>query len=103
MQENKEILALLRLIDDPDADVYETVSNKIVSFGKEIIPNLENYWETAVDTDLQEKIEMLIHRLHFTDLKHEFSQWASGPGDILAGAMLVSKYAYPAMDPSFIF
>ena len=103
MQENKEIQALLKLIDDPDADVYETVSNKIFSFGKDIIPNLEHFWESAADPDLQDKIEMLIHRLHFTDLKNEFTQWATGPGDILAGAMLVSKYAYPEMDPSFIF
>ncbi|MEJ7610453.1 MAG: transglutaminase family protein [Ferruginibacter sp.] len=103
MQENKEIQALLKLIEDPDRDVYETVSNKIVSFGKAIIPNLEHYWETASNSDLQEKIEMLIHRLHFTDLQNEFTQWARGNADILAGTMLVSKYAYPDMDPSFIF
>ena len=103
MQENKEIQALLKLIDDPDETVYETVSNRIISFGKAIIPNLEHYWENVANTELQEKIEMLIHRLHFTDLKEEFSKWAAGPGDILAGSMLVSKYAYPDMDPSMIF
>ena len=103
MKDNKEIQALLKLIDDPDRDVYETVSNKIISFGKEIIPNLEHYWETAAATELQEKIEMLIHRLHFTDLKNEFTEWSAGTADILAGAMLVSKYAYPEMDPSVIF
>ena len=103
MKDNKEIQALLMLIDDPDMDVYETVSNKIISFGKEIIPNLEHYWETAVNTELQEKIEMLIHRLHFTDLKNEFTEWSAGTADILSGAMLVSKYAYPEMDPSVIF
>ena len=103
MQDNKEIQALLKLIDDPDETVYETVSNKIISFGKDIIPNLESYWENVANTDLQEKIEMLIHRLHFTDLREEFAKWAAGPGDILAGSMLVSKYAYPEMDPSMIF
>ncbi len=103
MQENKEIQALLKLIEDPDQDVYETVSNKIISFGKAIIPNLENYWETVANTELQEKIEMLIHRLHFTDLKNEFTQWSTGAADILAGAMLISKYAYPDMDVSQVF
>ncbi len=103
MKDNKEIQALLMLIDDPDRDVYETVSNKIISFGKEIIPNLEHYWENAANTELQEKIEMLIHRLHFTDLKNEFTEWSAGTADILSGAMLVSKYAYPEMDPTVIF
>ena len=103
MQENKEIQALLKLIDDPDREVSETVTNRIISFGKAIIPNLEHYWETVANTELQEKIEMLIHRLHFTDLKSEFTAWASGEADILAGALLVSKYCYPDMDASVAF
>lgn len=104
MQENKEIQALLKLIEDPDREVYETVSNKIISLGKDIIPNLENYWETVTGTELQEKIEMLIHRLHFTDLKNEFTAWANNSdADLMAGAMLISKYAYPDMDITFIF
>ena len=45
MKENKEISALLHLIDDPDEFVYNAVSDKIISFGKEIIPNLEHLWE----------------------------------------------------------
>ena len=45
--ENNEIKALLHLIDDPDEDVYNTVSEKIVTFGKGIIPNLEHLWDTA--------------------------------------------------------
>ena len=49
MEENREITALLHLIDDPDEDVYSTVSDKIISFGKEIIPNLENLWENKMD------------------------------------------------------
>ena len=64
MQENKEIKALLKLIDDPDEVVYETVSSKIISFGKEIIPNLENYWNTIANVELQEKVELLISKIH---------------------------------------
>ncbi|MEI9933362.1 MAG: hypothetical protein WDM71_00550 [Ferruginibacter sp.] len=44
MVENKEITALFHLIDDPDQEVYNTISDKIISFGKGIIPNLENLW-----------------------------------------------------------
>jgi regulator of sirC expression with transglutaminase-like and TPR domain len=103
MQENKEIQALLSLIDDPDELVYETVSNKIISFGKDIIPNLENYWETIANAELQEKIELLIHQLQFDDIKKEFVKWNNTSPDLLAGTMLVSKYVYPAMDTTIIF
>jgi len=98
--ENKEITALLHLIDDPDEDVYNTVSDKIISLGKEIIPNLENLWETVSNEDTQERIELLIHRLHLRDLTAEFEEWKNGDANLLQGAILVSKYHYPDMQPA---
>ena len=103
MQENKEIQALLKLIDDPDEIVYETVSNKIISFGKDIIPNLESYGETIANTELQARIDSLIKRLHFEDVKEDFSTWSSGSADLLAGCLLLSKYVHPSMDATVIF
>lgn len=100
MIENKEITALLQLIDDPDEDVYNTVSDKIISLGKEIIPNLEHLWETINNEDTQERIELLIHRLHLRDLTAEFVEWKNGDANLLQGAMLVSKYHYPDMQPA---
>lgn len=98
MTENREIQALLKLIDDPDNEVYDSVSNKIISFGKEIIPALENFWENVSDNETQERIEMLIHRLHLEDLTADFIKWKNDTTDILSGALLVAKYAYPDMD-----
>ena len=103
MQENKEIQALLKLIDDPDEIVYETVSNKILTFGKDIIPNLENYGENTANTELNERIEALIKRLHFEDIKEDFSKWSAGSADLLAGCLLLSKYVHPSMDSTVIF
>ena len=100
MIENKEITALLQLIDDPDEDVYNTVSDKIISLGKDIIPNLENLWETISNEDTQERIELLIHRLHLRDLTAEFVEWKNGDANLLDGAILVSKYHYPDMQPA---
>ncbi|HPH86319.1 MAG TPA: transglutaminase-like domain-containing protein [Ferruginibacter sp.] len=102
MKENKEITALLNLIDDPDEDVYNTVSDKIISFGKDIIPNLENLWESISNEDTQERIELLIHRLHFRDLTDEFVAWKDGEADLLTGAIIVAKYHYPDLQPTVI-
>lgn len=96
MEQTKEITALLTLLDDPDEDVFGAVSEKIVEFGRTIIPNLENLWENTVSEDVQERIELLIHRLHFTDLKEDFRQWSlSGHHDLLVGALLAAKFQYP--------
>jgi regulator of sirC expression with transglutaminase-like and TPR domain len=93
--ENKEINALLHLIDDPDEDVYSTVSERILSFGKEIIPSLENFCENIHNEETQERIEQLIHRVHFRDLTTDFTNWNNNDTDLLEGALLVAKYSYP--------
>jgi regulator of sirC expression with transglutaminase-like and TPR domain len=101
MEETKEISALFNLIDDPDEEVFGAVSLKIVGFGKTIIPNLEHLWETTPDEQIQERIELLIHRLHYTDLSEDFRQWnISGHHDLLVGSLLVSKFQYPDLTTS---
>src|SRR5688500_13730418 len=96
METNKEIAALLTLIDDPDQDVFEAVSEKIVDYGKPIIANLEHLWETTPEEHTQERIELLIHRLHYRDLAEDFRQWnISGHHDLMLGALLVAKFQYP--------
>ncbi len=98
MQENKEISALFQLIDDPDDEVFSSVSERIVSLGRAIIPNLENLWETTPDENVQERIEMLIHKLHFRDLIIDFTTWKDGPCELLQGALLAARYRYPEMN-----
>lgn len=98
MEETKEISALFTLIDDPDEEVFGAVSDKIVGLGRTIIPNLEHLWETTPDQGIQERIELLIHRLHYTDLTEDFRQWnLSGHHDLLLGALLVSKFQFPEL------
>ncbi|MEP6514135.1 MAG: transglutaminase family protein, partial [Parafilimonas sp.] len=98
MNENKEITALFTLIDDPDAEVFNTVSDKIVGYGKGIIPNLENLWENTISEQVQERIEMLIHRLHFYDLITDFTEWRNTAyQDLLFGALLVARFQYPEL------
>lgn len=99
MEQTKEIAALLHLIDDPDDEVYSQVSEKIISLGKEIIPNLEHLWETTADEYMQERIEMLIHSLHFRDLQMDLKAWANDKEhDLFTGALLISRYQYPDLN-----
>src|ERR1043165_9539053 len=98
MEESKEISALFHLIDDPDEEVFDAVSKKIVDYGKPIFPNLEHLWETTPSEETQVRIELLIHRLHFRDLSEDFHQWSvSGHHDLMLGALLVCKFLYPEL------
>ncbi|MEJ7588090.1 MAG: transglutaminase family protein [Ferruginibacter sp.] len=97
MKENREIAALFHLIDDPDEEVYHSVSSRIISFGNEIIPNLENLWETTPNEGVQDRIETIIHKLQFRALTEDFTSWKNQDCDLLTGALLVAKYCYPEM------
>ena len=97
MVENKEISALFHLLDDPDEAVYSTISNKIISYGTGIIPNLENLWETTPDLSVQKRIESIIHGVQFRELKEQFIAWKEGSMDLLSGALLVDRFLLPDM------
>jgi regulator of sirC expression with transglutaminase-like and TPR domain len=98
MQENREISALFNLIDDPDEEVFSKVSERIIHYGRGIIPNLENLWENTTHNDVQERIEMLIHRLHYSDLVNDLTEWRdSAYHDLLFGSLLVAKFQYPEL------
>lgn len=104
MEENREISALFHLIDDPDEEVFGVVSNRIIDYGKGIIPNLESLWENTVSEGIQERIELLIHRLHYRDLTEELIKWNNNiHQDLLAGALIVARFQYPDMATSQVF
>jgi hypothetical protein len=93
----KEINALLTLLDDTDKEVLVHVEEKLLSYGESVIPSLEDFWEQSLDNVLQERIEMIIHRIHFSKLAQEITNWNNGESDLLYGAFLVAKYQYPEL------
>lgn len=99
MEVNKEITALLHLIDDPDEEVFSTVSERIINIGKSIIPNLEHLWETSPEERVQERIENLIHKLHFQELEEDMLEWKNSDiRSLIDGALLVSRFEYPDLN-----
>lgn len=96
----KEIEALISLIEDPDEEVYNHVREKIVAYGEEIIPRLENYWEiNSFGHEFQQRIEDIIHEIQFDTVYKSLENWSRGGGeDLFEGALLVARYQYPDLD-----
>lgn len=96
---NKELSALINLLDEPDEKVYSHIRNKIFSFGTEAIHILEKAWENSFDRLVQERIENIIREMQQDNLQFEFTNWVNfGSSDLLKGFMLVSKTQYPELD-----
>ncbi|HCR53328.1 MAG TPA: hypothetical protein DIW27_02835 [Cytophagales bacterium] len=97
--EEKELKALVSLLDDEDIQIVTHVEEKILSIGVSIIPLLELEWENSFNPKAQERIEELIHILQFELVKKRLKEWyASSDRDLLTGMWIVSTYQYPDTD-----
>jgi len=97
--DKQELNALLSLLDDPDTDVFLQVREKLLSLGEKAIPALENVWEQSFDTNIQTKIEGIIHNIQFNTTAQLLKEWASTPEqNLLTGALLIAKYQYPDLN-----
>ncbi len=95
----KEMNALIRLLDDSDNEIFSLVRERLVSLGKPAIPFLENTWGRSFDAMLQGRIETIIHQIQFHSLQEELAAWKrEGTHDLLKGALLIAKYQYPDLD-----
>jgi regulator of sirC expression with transglutaminase-like and TPR domain len=99
MIDPKEISSLIKLLDDPDREVFEHIHDKILSFGEEVIQYLELAWEQAFDAIQQERIANLVHEIQFRIVKDELKLWYHGGAfDLLQGVLTINKYQYPDLD-----
>ena len=92
----KEIKAIISLLDDEDNEVISNVEEKLLSYGGQVIPILENEWEKNFSPIIQRRIEEIVHTLQFDQLKERLHQWSgSKDKELLKGMWLIATYQYP--------
>jgi hypothetical protein len=75
MMANSELSALLNLIEDPDEDVFNSITERFVGMGKEIIPILEEHQHGTHDEELIKKINYIIDLVSLSVLTNELMEW----------------------------
>lgn len=91
--------ALVSLLDDSDLEVKNHVRDRISSLGAEIIPFLEQKWETSFNPEVQKEIEELVHDLQFSLVKARFAEWRDTEDrDLLTGLWILNTYQYPDLE-----
>lgn len=94
-----ELAALISLLDDTDSEVFEHVSEKLIGLGPDIIPQLEERWESDLDPLLQGRIESLVHKIQYEDVRGNLRYWVKeDTEDLLEAALILARYAYPTKD-----
>ncbi|MEA3477192.1 MAG: transglutaminase-like domain-containing protein [Bacteroidota bacterium] len=96
---DKELEALISMLDEPDSEMFGQIRGKIFSYGPDAIPTLEDAWENAFDDLIQQRIENIIHHIQLDDLYSELHNWSRfGYADLLRGYMLLTRFQYPDLD-----
>ena len=99
MENSIEISALVKLLDDPDPEVFQHIEKRLLEHGSSVIHFLETEWEKSLDTLLQERIENIVHQIQFSSVKEDLNLWyQSGAFDLLQGALVINRYQYPDLD-----
>ncbi len=99
MIDEKEIKYLIKLLDDPDPQIFEHIEGKLLSYGNDILHHLEDAWASSFDPLLQERIENITHKIQYQNVREDLSLWyQSGGFDLLRGFLIVNKYQYPDLD-----
>ena len=101
--EEKEIEALIRLLDDPDAEIFEHVEEILFSLGHQVIEPLEIASESSPNKTFKGRAEQLVHKIQFTTLLKQIEIWKhSASFDLLRGLLLINHYAFPDLEDQLV-
>ena len=103
MNEN-EIKALIFLLDDPDREIFQEIEYKLITCGPEVIPLLEHSWESSFDPLSQSRIENIIHRIQYDQVKNDLQLWKlNNSEDLLEGLLIINRYQYPNLHEEQVY
>lgn len=103
MDKVEKISALINLLDDPDQNVFNQVSQELYDLGNLVVPALEDAWENSFNALLQSRIEGVIHQIQFQSVFKSLQQWKKTPEkNLLEAAITIANYQYSDLDKNFI-
>jgi regulator of sirC expression with transglutaminase-like and TPR domain len=99
-----EVNALIRLVEDPDPQVYLQVKDKLVSYGSSVLPSIENTWlKESQNNEHQSKLKDIIGEIRISELSTKLIKWKNSSNrDLLKGALIISQYQYPNINEDMI-
>ncbi len=74
---NSEIKALIRLLEDPNQEVFESVSKKLKEYGKDTLPFLEASLGLTDNEIMNARLQELISELEAFSFYADFEKWVS--------------------------
>jgi regulator of sirC expression with transglutaminase-like and TPR domain len=97
--ENSKLTALIQLLDDNDPQVYRPAQKMLLLENSDIIPNLELFLNNKLSKTTHQRIQNIIHSIHFRNLTEQIKEWAeNSENQIEQGLFLFTQYRYPKLE-----
>lgn len=89
---------LIKLLDDPDKEIYTVIENELYSRGASVIKPLEDVWGKTDDKLVQERIEIITQNIHFKEASSNIKKSIDKNENLIQSLLWISKYQYPDLD-----
>jgi len=94
-----EIKALVRLLDDPDGQVQETVQSRLDTLGRDALPTLRQMRDEVADETTRDRIDEVVHRIHLGDVEQAWNTiLTQDEVNLERGAFVLALYRFPQLD-----
>ena len=88
--------ALLSLLDDPDKEIHKSIEKELMELPVSTIPELEDFWLESKSLLFQERLEIVINKIQFNNVKKKLINWsADEKPNLIDGAILVNRSCNP--------
>lgn len=92
---SNKIQALIKLLDDPDENIYSEVKNQLLLLGPVALPYLEEIWNNTINAWLVQRIEEVIEDIKFNELAKSLIEWKyQKQEDLLYAVWLINHFQY---------
>lgn len=95
-RDTKELEALIRMLDEPDEAVFSHIRNKVIEYGPEAIPCLEESWMRLSEEKEIERIEEMMGSIRLNDTFDKLKNWTKeGADSLLEPYLWISAFHEP--------
>ncbi len=99
IENKRELDALVSMIDEPNDDIFTQIRHKVIAYGEEALPVLEEAWVNNLGDNESSRIESLIDEIRVNELEVNLKEWVDeGSISLFKGYMIVMHYLVPGFD-----
>jgi regulator of sirC expression with transglutaminase-like and TPR domain len=96
--EKTELLALLKLLDDPDPEIFSQVEGKVLEIGSTALPYLETAFRRSKDQLSNNRIKTILDKIQFNKTSAALYNWKTKTDqNLIEGSLILASFHYPEL------